>query len=333
MISLDIYYHSLRRELRSMAPLVATEPEPVAMPVHGSSDAASLLRDILSGAFGSICLVAAGAPADLVKVRLQTDSAPRGLVRTITDIARGPDGLRGLWRGALPALASALTENVVLFATNGFLRRAVGAQQNDRLSIMQHTLLGAVSGIFSATAICPAEVVKIRMQSAAATSVGGVRGVAALQLVVRQLAAEGVGGFTRGLVPLLLRDVPYNGITFGAYHALLEASNGARGTGVGGDGTPPPPEAWRACLAGGAASALAWTVILPFDALKSRAQAAAGPGAVSPLAALRAAIAVGGVRVLYRGWTAVVVRAYVANAALFGGVAAAERALLDARLV
>ena len=51
------------------------------------------------------------------------------------DVFRGPtdaclrtvreEGVRALWKGAVPALASALTENLVVFAANGLIHRSL----------------------------------------------------------------------------------------------------------------------------------------------------------------------------------------------------------------
>jgi len=64
----------------------------------------SALKSFLSGGFGGMCLVAAGHPLDLIKVRLQTSTA----YSSTFDCARqtiARDGLRGLYRGmAAPLL-------------------------------------------------------------------------------------------------------------------------------------------------------------------------------------------------------------------------------------
>jgi hypothetical protein len=58
----------------------------------------SALKSFLSGGFGGICLVAAGHPLDLIKVRLQTTNHYKGMM----DCARqtvAKEGVRGLYRG------------------------------------------------------------------------------------------------------------------------------------------------------------------------------------------------------------------------------------------
>lgn len=57
------------------------------------------VRDTISGAFGSVCLVYAGLPFDTLKLRLQTHAHYRGLRHCLTDMVR-TEGPLSLWKGA-----------------------------------------------------------------------------------------------------------------------------------------------------------------------------------------------------------------------------------------
>ena len=65
---------------------------------------------------------------------------------------------RSLYRGTTPALASAVTENSVVFAMNSILKRIYNPR-GDKLSLTETACIGGVAGIFSATAITPLEYV------------------------------------------------------------------------------------------------------------------------------------------------------------------------------
>jgi hypothetical protein len=95
-------------------------------------------------------------------------------------------------------------------------------------------------------------------------------------------------------------------------------------------------------MQGGLAGVTGWTVVFPFDTIKSVVQTGVlpgtalcppgpGPATLAPptmLIALRAVVRHGGgMRGLYRGWSAAVFRAFPANAALLWGVHTAEAAL------
>lgn len=105
----------------------------------------------------------------------------------------------------------------------------------------------------------------------------------------------------------------------------------------------------RAQPQGGLAGATAWSAVFPFDTIKSVVQTGVLPGGGGGPSQLQQQVAAGrrvgpppafgealravlrhggGVRGgLYRGWSAAVLRAFPANAALFWGVHTAEAAL------
>ena len=147
----------------------------------------SILKDAASGFVGGVGLTYVGMPFDTIKVRLQTTDASvftsplNAVTRTVRE-----EGITALWRGSIPALTSALTENLVVFAANGIIRRAVMTLTNTRnenkedeelkefnnskeeeqyLGLPKEMFIGGSSGFVSATAICPAEVLKCRLQA------------------------------------------------------------------------------------------------------------------------------------------------------------------------
>jgi hypothetical protein len=132
--------------------------------------------------------------------------------------------------------------------------------------------------------------------------------------------------------------VPFNTLFFASYRffsaAIEQHLPGAPGL--------------RAFASGGLAGVAAWSIVFPFDAVKSRLQASGGVsgvgigsgsggsggsggggssgGAVREAARLFSAILrEGGVSLLYKGWSAAILRAFPANGALFLGVNTAER--------
>ena len=307
------------------------------------------LRDAASGASGALCLVLAGLPFDVVKLRLQLAALPsppppsssssaaaaaapmtRNPLRLLATIA-AREGPRALWRGFSPALGSALLENVVLFTAFGAIKRLVApsAAAEADLSLAQHAVIGGLSGCLSATAICPAELLKCRLQAAAAAAryAGGPAAGGLLECARGVWRAEGARGFFGGLAPLLARDVPFNTLFFGGYRLYSRAlREGERA---------PLPGVAGTLVAGGLAGSTAWTVVYPFDVLKSRMQSVAGGGGGGgggggiggALRMLRAILREGGLPLLYRGWSAAVLRAFPANGALFLGVSAVETLL------
>jgi hypothetical protein len=80
-------------------------------------------------------------------------------------------------------------------------------------------------------------------------------------------------------------------------------------------------------LSGGLGGCIGWSLVLPFDVVKTRVQSGAESRAL-PL--VRRIVATEGVQGLFRGWTAAVVRAFPANACLFLGVEVTTRLLRPA---
>lgn len=266
---------------------------------------------------------------------MQTNPALyRGFLPTATSILRS-EGVLVLWSGALPAFASAAIENGVVFTANGIFRRALaGGAAEDALTLPQHALIGGLSGVISATAICPAEVVKCQLQVGARAGAQAAS-VGPLAVLSQILRTSGPAGLYTGYPALLLRDVPFNTLFFGSYRAYCAAFVAAReragwGRHGGGMGRPTqhhlsPAEYF---LSGGFAGMTAWAAVFPFDAVKSRMQSGAAVGSFAQVA--RAMWKAGGIRVFYKGCSAALLRAFPANAALFSGVEFASKVLKGA---
>jgi hypothetical protein len=176
-----------------------------------------MIRDAFSGGCGAVCLVYTGIPFEVVKVRLQTQQKGvhiyTGPFQTAVRIVQ-EEGLSALWKGAMPGLVSASIENVAVFAANGFLRKLVAGSQSENLSVKQEFVLGGLSGVVSATAITPPEMVKVRLQSQR-DNTAYRNGWNVCESTIK---SEGFHGLFRGLAATLSRDIPYNMVQFGLYH-------------------------------------------------------------------------------------------------------------------
>uniref|UniRef100_K3WZG3 Mitochondrial carrier protein n=1 Tax=Globisporangium ultimum (strain ATCC 200006 / CBS 805.95 / DAOM BR144) TaxID=431595 RepID=K3WZG3_GLOUD len=282
-------------------------------------------RETLSGVVGAFCCVYAGLPFEVVKTRLQT----QGAVKTYNGVLHGfqriaaEEGVVSLWKGAVPALSSSIIENSVLFSANGIAKRAVlalharKAQQQHgeyQLTTLDEALMGSVAGVFSATAITPAEVIKCKLQFQ--REYHGPWDC--LQKVFRQ---EGIRGLFRGYSALLLRDVPFNFFFFGCYEAYTSAWAKFLHKESKNDLHP-----LFILASGGLAGATGWSVVFPADVLKAHMQTAAqGSGSLGLRGAAKHVYAQYGIHGFYRGWSAAVLRSFPANGSLFLGVEMTHR--------
>jgi len=124
----------------------------------------------------------------------------------------------------------------------------------------------------------PVELIKCRQQVSFQTRLSGVE-------VVRQLLREkGPRGLYQGFAPTLLRSTVGNAAAFGTFETLQQLS-------------------WPAWLSGGLAGLMFWTISFPADVIKSRVQTGQGGG--------------GWGAGYFRGFSAVVLRAFPTNAAAF----------------
>lgn len=262
---------------------------------------------------------------DTTKTRMQTNPALySGMKDAFSRIVR-QEGALALWKGGSPAVASAVVENSVLFTVNGMLKRAwadTTAKTEGDITPMENAVIGGLSGFFSATAICPPEVVKCRLQvqragaggrggAGRATAAAPPRYSGAVDCVKKTHRADGLRGFFRGWTPLLMRDVPFNLVLFGCENLYMRSLAHVPWLDPSGPAV--------AFLSGGLAGSTAWALLFPFDLIKSRMQVSTGDGRTTVASMACALHATGGVAVFYRGVVPAVTRAFFANGALFFG--------------
>ncbi|KAG8457299.1 hypothetical protein KFE25_012038 [Diacronema lutheri] len=176
------------------------------------------------------------------------------------------EGLPALWQGLGPALTMSLPSTVLYMTVYDELRSRLQRSDDRALAAWAPLISGIASRSFAAAAVSPIELIRTQMQSGQWESgvglVGGLR---------RTRALHGVGGLYRGLVPTLLRDIPFSGL----YWTLYEASR-ARAADVL-HWSP-----FAASFAAGAGSGMvAACVTTPCDVVKTRMQMALYAGAAA----------------------------------------------------
>ena len=283
-----------------------------------------------SGVVGGICCVYAGQPFDTVKVRLQTQSRAAPLYASPLDCLKKTvtqGGYRALYKGSSAALASVVTENAVLFTAHSAVKdvfRSFNADPTAELSLGQEALAGGVAGFFSSTAITPAEVIKCRLQVQDRLTSSGVvksplRYAGFTDAVVKIARTEGLKGLFAGLPSVWMRDIPFNFVFLGSYEAFCSAASWKSGkarTDLG---------AAELFVCGGLAGVSGWSIVFPMDVVKSKMQTGASPVSASAFQVIRHTLKTEGVRAFYQGWSAAVLRAFPANAALLMGVELSKR--------
>jgi hypothetical protein len=316
--------HHLHPHMPSQAQLIEDEDEDEEAQVKGK-----WWHSTLSGVIGGICCVYAGQPFDTIKVRLQTQNNINKLYNSPLDCFRktiSQGGYRALYKGSSAALASVVLENSVLFTANSYCKKLIKSlskKPSEELSLAQEALAGGLAGFFSSTAITPAEVIKCRLQIQDRT---GSQGVVNTPLkykgpldACRQIfKQEGFKGLFSGLPSVWMRDIPFNFVFLGSYEAYCSLAAWKEGRERNELG------AAEMFVAGGLAVVTGWSIIFPMDVVKSKMQTA-GLAKASTYQVIKNTLKTEGIRAFYQGWSAAVMRAFPANAALLLGVETSKR--------
>jgi len=192
----------------------------LAPPPASSQDQSTLkatLKPVLSGAFGGFCLVLAGHPLDLIKVRLQTSTEYKGILDvTRKTIAR--DGFFGLYRGMGAPLMGVVPIFSVVFWGYDVGKRIVrrfSENPSDSLTLPQTIVAGGLSAFPATTLMVPLERIKCLMQVQP-----DLKGP--WDAFRSTIKVEGIRGMYRGTLLTLMRDVPGSMAYFGVYEVVKD---------------------------------------------------------------------------------------------------------------
>jgi hypothetical protein len=263
------------------------------------------LKDILASVVGSAACVYTGQPFDTVKVRMQVQPGEfRNSLECFRKTMVG-EGIPTLWRGSVPALIGALSENAVAFFINGNLKRVMQYTRSDQdqPSAAEPFVAGGITGFCTAFALCPSDVLKCRSQLSRAKGLA----LPLSAIFAQTIKTEGLMGLYRGIGAQVMRDIPFYSSFFGTYELscrYLRATTTWNDTAV-------------YFVSGGFAGQVGWLMSIAPDTIKSTIQTAEVPLGI--VATTRQVVAARGVAGLFNGVDVAIVRAFPANAALFVG--------------
>ncbi|NWY31297.1 MCAT protein, partial [Pheucticus melanocephalus] len=228
-------------------------------------------------------------------------------------------GVQGLYRGMAAPIIGVTPMFAVCFFGFGLGKRLQQRNPDDVLTYPQLFAAGMLSGVFTTVIMAPGERIKCLLQIQAAT--GETKYSGSLDCAKQLYRESGIRGVYKGTVLTLMRDVPASGMYFMTYEWLKNILT-PQGKSVSDLSVP------RILFAGGLAGIFNWAVAIPPDVLKSRFQTApAGKYPNGFRDVLRELIREEGVASLYKGFTAVMIRAFPANAACFLGFEVAMKFL------
>ncbi|XP_019746303.1 mitochondrial carnitine/acylcarnitine carrier protein-like [Hippocampus comes] len=292
----------------------------------GEKPRVSPFKNFVAGGVGGACLLLAGHPLDTIKVRLQTQPKASSLSSYVIytgtfDCFRktiSKEGILGLYKGMGAPLVSVAPMMAISFFGFGLGKQLQQTDPSQELTHPQIFLSGCLAGVFTTVIVAPAERIKCLLQ--VPTGGGTSKYSGPLDCATRLYKEQGIRSLYKGTLLTLIRDVPSNGLYFLTYEYLknLLTPEGQSVSQLG---------AASILFAGGVAGLLNWTIALPPDVLKSNFQTAIDGKYRGLVDVLRTLLREEGAKALYKGFMAVFLRAFPANAACFLGFEVALKGL------
>ncbi|ORX48744.1 mitochondrial carrier [Hesseltinella vesiculosa] len=219
---------------------------------------------IFSACCGAVATMLFVNPFDLVKTRLQENVDMRnegryaGTVDGLVKIVRN-EGPFALWRGLSPGLVMAIPSTTLYYVGYDQLKARFEGTSMDKYSPLW---IGGAARAMTALVVSPMELFRTRLQSS--EGMGGFND--AWLGVTKMVRQEGVLTLWRGLLPTMLRDVPFSAIYWMMYEEMknqcLDKEN--------------PLTGWQqfqfSFFAGATSGTVAAVVTTPMDVIKTRRQ-------------------------------------------------------------
>ncbi|XP_048131716.1 mitochondrial carnitine/acylcarnitine carrier-like protein isoform X1 [Rhodamnia argentea] len=185
-------------------------------------------QQVVCGAGAGIAVSFLACPTELIKCRLQAQSALASAGSTTTvavkyggpmDVARhvlrSEGGTRGLFKGLVPTMAREVPGNAAMFGVYEAIKQYLaGGQDTSGLGRGSLIVAGGLAGASFWALVYPTDVVKSVIQ------VDGYKNPkysGSLDAFRKILASEGVKGLYKGFGPAMARSVPANAACFLAY--------------------------------------------------------------------------------------------------------------------
>ncbi|VAH05583.1 unnamed protein product [Triticum turgidum subsp. durum] len=187
-------------------------------------------QQVVAGAGAGVAVSFLACPTELIKCRLQAQSALAtaapaaaaaaavkygGPLDVARHVLRSEGGVRGLFKGLVPTMAREIPGNALMFgvyeATKQFI---AGGQDTSELGRGSLILAGGVAGAAFWGSVYPTDVVKSKLQ---VDDFKNPKYSGSMDAFKKILAADGARGLYRGFGPAMARSVPANGACFLAY--------------------------------------------------------------------------------------------------------------------
>ncbi|XP_050234556.1 mitochondrial carnitine/acylcarnitine carrier-like protein [Mercurialis annua] len=184
-------------------------------------------QQIVCGAGAGVAVSFLACPTELIKCRLQAQSALAGSgtaavavkyagpMDVASHVLKSEGGARGLFKGMVPTLAREVPGNAALFGMYELLKQSLaGGQDTSQLGRGSLMLAGGLAGASFWALVYPTDVVKSVLQVDDYRNPKFSGSINAFRTI---LASEGVKGLYKGFGPAMARSVPANAACFLVY--------------------------------------------------------------------------------------------------------------------
>lgn len=205
----------------------------------------------------------------MIKTRIQLDKAGKykGIVNCASTIVK-EEGPRALYKGLTPFVTHLTLKYAMRFATFGFFKQLLGADEHGSTTASKTFTAGVMSGVTEALCIVtPFEVVKIRLQQQVGTDKTALKYKNPIDAVSKIVRTEGIRALWKGALPTVIRQSSNQAINFTTMRTINEHLWGRRA----GDGKK--LELWKTLGSGFVAGSLGPCFNCPFDVSKTRIMA------------------------------------------------------------
>ncbi|GFS06905.1 S-adenosylmethionine mitochondrial carrier protein [Elysia marginata] len=201
---------------------------------------------LLAGAAAGTSVDVILFPLDTIKTRLQSEAG-----------FRVSGGFRGIYSGLFSAALGSAPSAAMFFLAYETCKKNLGSLYRTRdkgWEAATHMTSASVGEVAACLVRVPVEVVKQRTQTLSTAS--------SFSTFKRTLHAEGIGGFYRGYLTTVLREIPFSMIQFPLWEFLKSRWTEHQG-GV-------PVTAWQSSLCGALAGGTSAALTTPLDVAKTR---------------------------------------------------------------
>jgi len=292
------------------------------------SSSADVSKALISGTFSGACSVIAGQPLDTVRVRMQTSPHKFSTITSTFIKTIKEERIFSLYKGVSPALTCATIENAVVFAANRQIENIYRTNflngDKSPLSLTSSAVIGGLSGIFSAIAISPPEMIKVRMQADSIKENGTRKYKGSIDCIIKSSSESGILGLFRGLPAQLARDIPFNFVFFGGYATVSDSLVKIKNL-----KSKDELSSLDLIFSGGMAGVIGWAFTIPMDVIKSKVSCLPPRNKSSQLYidAIQTILHDHGPKGFFKGLGAASLRAFPSNGALFLGYEYSQRLL------